>query len=126
MTKGSLDGKPIRIQRSRAKGWKMPPNTVYVGRPTRWGNPYYVGEPSPKPGKGLLHACTTAKEAVRKYAEMLFPYRHRGPNNSLNQFYASQANIEDIEAELCGKNLCCWCPLDQPCHADVLLEVANG
>ena len=29
-------------------------------------------------------------------------------------------------AELRGKDLCCWCPLDQPCHADVLLEIANG
>ena len=28
-------------------------------------------------------------------------------------------------APLRGKNLACWCPLDQPCHADVLLELAN-
>lgn len=30
-----------------------------------------------------------------------------------------------IRRELAGKNLACWCPLDQPCHADVLLELAN-
>jgi hypothetical protein len=35
--------KPKRIQRSRAKGWKMPANAIYVGRPTIWGNPYVVG-----------------------------------------------------------------------------------
>jgi hypothetical protein len=33
---------PIRVQLSRKKGWKMPPNTIYVGRPTKWGNPYKV------------------------------------------------------------------------------------
>lgn len=31
-----------------------------------------------------------------------------------------------IRAELAGRDLACWCPLDQPCHADVLLEIANG
>lgn len=36
--------KPIRVQRSRAKGWKMPANTVYVGRPTVWGNPFVCVE----------------------------------------------------------------------------------
>jgi hypothetical protein len=34
--------KPKRIQRKRVKGWKMPPNTVYVGRPSKWGNPFPV------------------------------------------------------------------------------------
>ena len=33
---------PKRIQRKRTAGWRMPENTVYVGRPTRWGNPYPV------------------------------------------------------------------------------------
>ena len=33
-----------RIQRKRVKGWKMPENTVYVGRPTKWGNPFRVEE----------------------------------------------------------------------------------
>jgi len=31
----------------------------------------------------------------------------------------------DVQRELRGKDLACWCPLDQPCHADILLEVAN-
>ncbi len=34
--------------------------------------------------------------------------------------------VEAIRSELRGRDLCCWCPLDQPCHADVLLELANG
>jgi hypothetical protein len=32
--------RPHRIQRKRTKGWCMPPNTIYVGRPTKWGNPF--------------------------------------------------------------------------------------
>lgn len=44
---------PRRIQRKRTKGWKMPENTVYVGRPTKWGNPWRVGDvDSPMPGHG--------------------------------------------------------------------------
>ncbi len=34
--------------------------------------------------------------------------------------------LEEIRAELRGKDLACWCPLDGPCHADVLLEIANA
>lgn len=105
--------KPIRIQRKRTKGWKMPPNTVYVGRPTQWGNPFYVGH----------HG--TAQKCVDLYHKLMFPYRHHEPENGLERFYISTCNMESIIHELRGKNLACWCSLDQPCHADVLLEVAN-
>lgn len=105
--------RPQRIQRQRTKGWKMPPNTVYVGRPSRFGNPFVVGKDG------------TAAECVAKYRNMLMPYRHHGGNSSLENFYLSTANIQDIQASLRGKNLACWCPIDQPCHADVLQEIAN-
>jgi hypothetical protein len=87
---------PKRIQRSRAKGWKMPPNTVYVGRPTQFGNPY------------SLEGGWSREQVVEKYRERM-----------------KHANHEFIRLELRGKNLACWCPLNQPCHADVLLEIAN-
>jgi hypothetical protein len=94
---------PIRIQRSRQKGWKMPDNTVYVGRPTKWGNPYYVG-----------HHCTNRAEAVERYKVT------KGIS------YLPEGWLPDVaKAELRGKNLCCWCPLGEPCHADVLLEISN-
>lgn len=93
-----------RIQRKRTKGWKMPPNTIYVGRPTRWGNPYRLGPP------GIPWNCETREEAVSLF-------RERVKNWILNGW----------DAELLrGKDLACWCPLDQPCHADVLLEIANS
>ena len=87
-----------RIQRHRIKGWKMPRNTVYVGRPTKWGNPYEVS------GDLLPH------EAVALYRAIINKGFQR-----IKMFH-----------ELRSKNLACWCPLDQPCHADVLLELANA
>jgi hypothetical protein len=104
---------PERIQRKRTKGWRMPENTVYIGRGSRWGNPFVVGKDG------------TAEECVRKYSDMLMPYRHQPPRNSLDDFYLSLANLNDIEAELRGKNLACWCKLGEPCHADWLLKIAN-
>ena len=107
--------KPVRIQRKRVRGWRMPPNTVYVGRPTRWGNPFIVGEEyvrcKMQPGGGQ-EANTVADNdhAVRLY----------------RRFTARETCVQ-IEAyrELRGRNLACWCPPGQPCHADVLLEIAN-
>ena len=94
---------PIRIQRQRTKGWKMPANTVYVGRPTKWGNPY------------AAKVWGSVERAVGQYRKML----------SWPEVEGSQ-ELRALLPELRGKNLACWCPLDQPCHADVLLELANS
>lgn len=103
--------KPVRVQISRAKGWKMPPNTVKVDRTTKWGNPFIVGKPG-----GMF----TAKVMDRRHAYMLF------------KSIASEipALVAASRSELRGKNLACWCPHDDPyedaCHAAVLLEIANA
>lgn len=107
---------PHRVQRQRTKGWRMPLNTVYVGRPTFWGNPYKVNEPPPKWPKGQ---AWNRAEAVRLYELLLaggWRLRRR-PG-----FEIVRRAMEELE----GKNLACWCPLDQPCHADVLLLYANA
>ena len=92
-----------RMQRKRTKGWRMPPNTVYVGRPSKWGNPYKNaragGDGEPMSLEWILWRY---KKDCRKH------------------YFRKQ-----IKAELKGKNLACWCPLDQLCHADILLEIAN-
>jgi Domain of unknown function (DUF4326) len=95
---------PKRIQRKRTKGWKMPPNTVYVGRPTKWGNPWRKGD-----AVDIYRSWIAARDMDLARSGRRF-----------EGFYSP-----DIKAELAGKNLACWCPLDQPCHADVLLEIAN-
>jgi len=84
----------------------MPEGAVYVGRPTMWGNHHRVGKPHP------VHGCPmSAAEAVDRFR--YFMTRVADPITF------------DVSA-LRGKDLACWCPLDQPCHADVLLELANG
>lgn len=106
---------PIRVQRKRTKGWRMPENTVYVGRPGKWGNPYAVGDESAfiggDPVLGIEEPLTRGDAAEL--------FRLALASGALD------FTVNDARAELRGKNLACWCPLDQPCHADVLLEVAN-
>lgn len=98
---------PQRIQRKRSRGWKMPEGCVYVGRPTKWGNPFRVGsEISLLPGRRVQD---------NRHAASLF----------LGFAPQNEKLVAAARAELRGKDLACWCPLDQPCHADVLLEIAN-
>lgn len=104
---------PQRIQRKRAKGWKMPEGAVYVGRPGGFGNPFKAGEGKWLRGEDdsrLYVVCHTPQDAVDSF-----------------RWFVSEAP-ERLAAikELAGKDLACWCPLDRPCHADVLLELANG
>lgn len=100
---GSLRRGVRRIQLSRKKGWKMPPNTVKVARPTKYGNPHKIGW---CPVCGAEH---TREEAVAEFrAEALQPEVQ-----------------QRIREELGGKNVACFCGLDEICHGDVLLEIAN-
>jgi len=110
--------KPIRIQLSRKKGWKLPENTVVVSRPSKWGNPYRIVSPARycNPNLKEVTDCVSRSEAVSLFIDDL-----RQPK------YAPEPlpSLEEIKAQLKGRNLACWCPLDAPCHADVLLEIAN-
>jgi hypothetical protein len=106
---------PVRIQRSRAKGSRLSaPNAlaiVCVSRPSKWGNPFSGALGSaPKAQKANVRAASVAqfRRALQK----------RDP--------ALGFGVEEVRKELRGKNLACWCPLNEPCHADVLLEVANS
>lgn len=92
---------PERIQRKRTKGWRMPPNTVYVGRPTMWGN--------------------NAPKSDRENRAYTVAWFRRWVEEEASWAWKGRARIE-----LGGKNLACWCRPDQPCHADVLLEFVNN
>jgi len=109
-----------RIQLRRTKGYRKPPGAVVVSRPSKWGNPWRIGEPSPWGD----HEPLTPAAAVEVYRYMI-----GNPDVAVGQVHGWQANPEFsrvARAELAGHDLACWCPLDQPCHADVLLELANG
>lgn len=89
---------PQRMQRSRRKGARLPDGVVVVARPTKWGNPHSL-----ELGR---------EEAVRRYRDDLLAGR-------------LAVSVEDAWHELRGRDLACYCPLDEPCHADVLLQLAN-
>ena len=97
-----MSATPRRVQLRRLKGWKMPANTLKVDRSTAWGNPFKVS--------ATLDAAASVA-AFRAYV--------------LADNEAAAALRLAIRAHLAGKNLACWCKLDGPCHADVLLAVAN-
>lgn len=105
--------KPIRVRLSRAAGWRMPENTVKVDRSTKWGNPFVVGD------FGTALECASAYELLVQgmiHVTTAPDIQHQ----SLARAYVAE-HIEDIR----GKNLACWCALDKPCHAEVLLKLAN-
>lgn len=73
---------------------KREPYDVYIGRPSKWGNPWQVGKDG------------TREQVVEKYRVML---------------ETSPVLVEEARKELKGKTLGCWCA-PKPCHGDVLIE----
>lgn len=108
---------PKRIQRKRTKGWKMPAAAVYVGRPTEWGNLFKVGEYTVELAAPGVEIRTNA-QAVALFREIC---ARRSCGDAGDRRW-----LAELRDKLRGKDLACWCPLDQPCHADVLLEIANA
>jgi hypothetical protein len=88
---------PQRIKLSRIPGWRKPAGAVVVSRPSRWGNPFPVAE-------------FGRDEAIRRYRELLTD---------------TPGLVDEMKRDLAGRDLACWCKPGQPCHADVLLDLAN-
>ena len=106
-----------RIQRRRTKGWRMPEGAIYVGRPSRWGNPYAMPGTASGRQDGTVYDLSVGILVASR-------------EDSIRAFRAVLDTMTDRELSvlvepLRGHDLACWCPLDQPCHADVLLELAN-
>lgn len=105
--KGAATGltNPVRVQRRRSKGFRLnSPNglpVVYVGRPTVWGNRFSWEE----------HGRATA---VALYWNFLFTTD------------IGRDLVQKSKVVLRGKNICCWCRLDEACHGDVWLEISNS
>jgi hypothetical protein len=97
---------PLRIQRLRARGWRKPVGAVYVGRPTAWGNPFETA----REFRMWLNHCVPPGCNYHDFMRLI-PQRD-----------AIEQQIENLR----GKQLLCWCRLDQECHADVLCELANS
>lgn len=157
---------PKRIQRQRTRGWRMPEGAVYVGRPSKWGNPFQlhdgrvsglVREPGALTGQswefegrisadgarhdyhrpdGRITVCHVRYATPAEVVELFRRALLGEPDAAIAAAWGRGARpvkptVEQVRAELAGRDLCCWCPLVDasgnpvPCHADVLLEVAN-
>ncbi|WP_409029416.1 DUF4326 domain-containing protein [Gracilimonas sediminicola] len=144
--------KPIRIQRKRTKGFSLPENTVCVDRSTKWGNPFklqgdmiyldcshrrkildpwvYLCAGDVQDTVDLYQACFSKNYGMGKLYLLLLRKKSglgAGFFDEMNGdlwHWKNKLSHMDL-TELRGKNLACWCPLDQPCHADVLIELAN-
>jgi hypothetical protein len=107
---------PVRLQLSRRRGFNLQALShatnglpaVNVGRPSRFGNPFRVGGVDVD---GTPMSAARVVDRFRAFAE---------------ESHEDAANMRAIiRGELCGKNLACWCGIAGPCHADVLLAIAN-
>lgn len=124
---------PKRIQLQRTKGWRKPEGAINVARPTKWGNAFKA-MPTAEGWSVFCHVAAgldvwiervgivtreeATAEAIRLYRLQITHWAH--------DEYESDNPVADALAPLRGHDLACWCPLDEPCHADVLLELANG
>ena len=122
---------PKRVQLRRTKGYRKPEGAVVVARPSKWGNPFYTVRQECEMGgfcwtvhdpTGLVwEKHLDAERHAREVAVDLFEI-HTGP---MGNYEYEDDTLVAIRRELAGRDLCCWCPEDQPCHADVLLRLAN-
>lgn len=93
----------------------MPEGAVYVGRPSRWGNPFEAGTLGQQ----------GAVDAFAVHIAAYFGWDDREVRRAFHPWPVQSRSFDNWIAPLRGRDLACWCPLDQPCHADVLLELAN-
>src|SRR5699024_5319695 len=131
---------PKRIQRRRTKGWRAPDGAVNIGRPSRWGNPYKLGEtlvryPANNGDRWELEGPTG------KTPGEVHHFRHPDGTITWHRVELASAQqvmelyrrfvesttgyVDRVRNELAGRDLMCWCPLDRPCHGDVLIDIAN-
>lgn len=119
-----------RIQRKRTKGWKMPQNAIYVGRPSKWGNPIKLV------GDCIYIDASHRRKILSPWVfynvgdidDVLHLYWHiihgtQFTNVDL-QYWSDKFKENDIE-ELRGKDLACFCSLKEKCHADLLIELLD-
>ena len=110
---------PRRIQLRRTKGWRKPAGALVVTRPTPYGNPFRGDE---------VYVPTLTRVADRAHAVELFRWWLSRPADDLSMpFRREHHRLRTLLAldALRGRDLACWCPLNEPCHADVLMQLAN-
>lgn len=121
---------PVRIQRSRSKGFKTPANTVYVGRPTKYGNPFKLTP------DGWIMCFSVHRTRLNPWIfwsvsggftteDVVYLYEKWVTGKLTGNGFHNYLPTPPDYAVLRGRNLSCFCSLQSPCHADVLLKLAN-
>lgn len=114
--------KPKRIKRERRRGWRKPVGAVTITRPGRYGNPYRVTRK-----RDGWHVVVISQPHQDDLDLGRFDTKLEATKYSIKRFrkLVRSAEWKEKVRELRGKDLCCWCDLDMPCHGDVLIELAN-
>src|SRR5262245_25766644 len=107
---------PFRVQLRRLKGWRLPPNTVVVSRPTVWGSPFAIA--AARDGEEARQMYLEASLGFRGHGELMDYVRSRGWVGGFDRFTPATS--------LAGKNVACWCPPERTCHSNVHLALANA
>jgi hypothetical protein len=121
----------LRVQRKRTKGYRMPNGVIYVGRGSKWGNPFklegdmildkwvFYGNQNPDFDGGGF----TTEDVVKLFRDLLMDLNsHEVEPEIRERFKYMRDRIKDLQ----GKKLSCWCSLKNCCHADCLIELANS
>lgn len=124
---------PNRIQLQRTKGWRKPEGSILVSRPSKWGNPFKVGDRVDRNDELFRYVERTLPDYVFANPSRLTAFSFQNivmhtPQVVVDAFtwwLIEQPHLMVSLKELRGHDLACWCPLDQPCHADALIELAN-
>lgn len=112
---------PSRIRLERRAGWRLPEGARSVARPHKWGNPFPIA--------GVVNVTLLEEHSEGGWtseAVALVPLERRLAVELYRSWVLATHGLPAIRAELAGLDLACWCSLEDLCHADVLLELANG
>ena len=116
---------PIRVQRKRTKGFKLPENTVCVTRGTKFGNPFKIGNFYQYGNLGFMSPCSPDSIAeANKSGKYIFISSNEDAVFHYEKYITGLMYPRNFK-ELKGKNLACFCKDGDVCHADILLKLAN-
>lgn len=121
----TIEGPPQRIQLRRTKGWRLPDGACSVARPTRWGNPFRIGDSIDVSEHPWTRGMSILGQPISRAGKV------EDAGHAVDLFIMwVMARVPFtaavVQAELGGRDLACYCPVGTPCHGDVLLEIANG
>lgn len=107
---------PTRIQRSRKPGFRLPQNTICINRGTKWGNPFTVEE------YGREKAIEMFRECLLNNVMCYYYFDEIEATTQYNRFVWMAEHLDIIRN---ADYIACFCPLDETCHGDILIEFAT-